>query len=220
MVDIFDEVEEDLRAERAEKLLKKFAPHILGAALAVVAASAGWQLWDRHKAGLDAAAASQYIAVQTALDKTGSDKAAELPALLQLADSAPQGYKVLAGLRAAGIMADTGDLPGAIQLWTKIAEDPRIDRALRDFATLMSVIRQLDQADPALLEARLKPLAEPGMPWSQLAREQIAILDLRQGKTAEARSIFQVLAVDIDAPAGLRGRVSALLAGLGAQETK
>ena len=41
MVDIFDEVEEDLRAERAAKLLKKYAWLIIAAAVAVVGASAG-----------------------------------------------------------------------------------------------------------------------------------------------------------------------------------
>jgi hypothetical protein len=220
VVDIFDEVEEDLRAERAEKLLKKYAPHILGAAVAIVAASGGWQLWNRHKAQQDAAAASQFIAETTALEQAGSDKAARLPAFEQLIATAPEGYKVLAELRAAAIMADAGDLSGALKLWSAVAEDAHVDPVLRDFATLMSAARTLDQADPSLLEARLKPLAEPGKPWAPLAREQLAILDLRQGKTADARSLLQALAFDIDAPSGLRARVSALLAGLGTQETK
>lgn len=220
MVDIFDEVEEDLRAERAEKLLKKYAPHLIGAAIAVVAASAGWQLWNRHRAQQDAAAAAQFIAAQTAMEQSGADKAAQLPVFEQLSASAPDGYKILATLRSAAIKAETGDVQGAVQLWSTVAENPRAEPVLRDFATLMAVSHQIDQADPSLLAARLKPLAEPGKPWSPLAREQLAILDLRQGKTADARSVLQALAFDIDAPSGLRARVSALLAGLGAQETK
>ena len=62
MVDIFDEVEEDLRAERAEKLLKKYAWLIVALAVGVVAAAAGWQLWNRYQARQDVAAAVQYMA--------------------------------------------------------------------------------------------------------------------------------------------------------------
>ena len=41
MVDIFDEVEEDLRAERAEKLLKKYAWLIILIAVAIYARALG-----------------------------------------------------------------------------------------------------------------------------------------------------------------------------------
>jgi hypothetical protein len=220
VVDIFDEVEEDLRAERAEKLLKKYAPHMIGAAVLIVAASGGWQYWNHLKARQDAAAATQFIAAQTALEQPGADKADQRPALQQLAASGPDGYKVLAELRLAAIKADSGDVQGAEQSWRSVAENPRVDQVIRDFATLMAVSHQLDQADPELLSARLRPLAEPGKAWSPLAREQIAILNLRQGKTAEARSLLQALVIDIDAPSGLRARASALLAGIGTQETK
>ena len=65
-----------------------------------------------------------------------------------------------------------------------------------------------------------KPLADPANAWSGLAREQLAIIDLRQGKVEDARKTLQALSIDIGAPSGLRARASALLAGLGPQETK
>ena len=42
MVDIFDEVDEELRAERAQQLLKKYGGVIVAAAVAIVGAAAGW----------------------------------------------------------------------------------------------------------------------------------------------------------------------------------
>jgi hypothetical protein len=91
---------------------------------------------------------------------------------------------------------------------------------LRDFASLMATGRDLDRGDPAQLEARLKPLAEPANPWSSLAREQLAMLDLRQGRVDEAHKALQALSVDIAAPSGLRARASALLTGLGGADAK
>ena len=42
MADVFDEVDEDIRRANALKLWKKFAPLIVGAAVAIVVATAGW----------------------------------------------------------------------------------------------------------------------------------------------------------------------------------
>jgi hypothetical protein len=225
VVDIFDEVEEDLRAERAEKLLKKYAWLLIAVAVAIIGAAAGWQLWNRYQNQQDAAAAVRYVAVQNALEQPGGDqsdgaRAGHIAALDQLAATGPEGYKTLARLRAAGLKADAGDVPGAVALWNAVAADSSADRLLRDLASLLAVQRELDQGDPAQLEARLKPLAEPGNPWSALAQEQLAMLDLRQGKVDDARKKLQVLSFGIDAPSGLRARASALLTGLGPQATK
>ena len=220
MVDIFDEVEEDLRAERAEKLLKKYAWLLIAVVVAIVGAAAGWQLWNRHKNQQDAVAAARYVAVQNALQQPGAAQPSQLAELDRLAADAPEGYKILARMRAAGVKADAGDVPGAVALWNAVAADTSADPLLRDLASLLATARELDHGDPAQLEARLKPLAEPGNPWSTLAQEQLAMLDLRAGKVDDARKTLQTLSVDIDSPSGLRARASALLAGLGPQGGK
>jgi hypothetical protein len=219
VVDIFDEVDEDLRAERSEKLLKKYSWLLVAVVVAIIAAAAGWQLWNRYQARQDIAAAIRYVAADAA-DETDAAKAGRLAALDQLAADAPAGYRTLARLRAAGLKADAGDLPGAIALWNQVAGGSGVDPLLRDLASLLTTQRQLDNGDPAQLEARLKPLAEPGNPWFALAQEQLAMLDLRRGRMDAARTKLQMLSVDIDAPSGLRARAGALLVGLGPQDTK
>jgi hypothetical protein len=215
VVDIFDEVEEDLRAERAEKLLKKYAWLLIVLAVAIVGGAAGWQLWNRYRARQDVAAGASYVAVQNALEQPTTAKAGQITALDQLAATAPSGYRTLARLRAAGLKADAGDTAGAVALWNQVAADASADQLLRDLASLLASQRELDHGDPAQLEARLKPLAETGNPWSTLAQEQLAMLDLRQGKVDDARKTLQMLSFDIDSPSGLRARASALLTGLG-----
>jgi hypothetical protein len=212
VVDIFDEVEEDLRAERAEKLLKKYAGVLVAMSVAVVASVAGWQFWTRHQHQQDAAAAVRFVAAQ--------EGGTALPVLDQLAASGPEGYKTLARLRAATLKANAGDLQGAESLWNAVASDSGADPLLRDFASLMATGRDLDLGDPTQLEARLKPLANPANAWSRLAREQLAMLDLRQDRVEAARKTLQALSIDIDAPSGLRARASALLTGLGGQDGK
>jgi hypothetical protein len=220
VVDIFDEVEEDLRAERAEKLLKKYAWLLVALAVAIVGAVAGWQFWTRYQARQDAATAARFIAAQNATEQPGTANPDQIAALDQLAATGPEGYKTIARLRVASLKADAGDLQGAESLWNAVASDSSADNLLRDFASLMAAGRELDHGDPAQLASRLKPLAESGNPWSSLAREQLAMLDLRQGKIEDASKTLQALSIDIEAPSGLRARASALLASLGPRDTK
>jgi hypothetical protein len=141
--------------------------------------------------------------------------AAPLETLDQLAASGPAGYRTLARLRAAGLKADAGDMSGAIALWNEVAADGSADSLLRDLASLTAATRQIDRGDPAQLQARLEPLAVFGNPWSALAREQLAILDLRLDKVDEAKTKLKALSTDFLAPSGLRARAAAVLAGLG-----
>ncbi len=220
MVDIFDEVDEELRAEKAEQLLKRYSGVIVAAAVSVLGVVGGWQGWQWWQARQDAAAAAAYVTATSAADATtGVDPAARAAlgnAFDALALGAPDGYRTLAELRSAALKADAGDLAGAAALWDRIAADGSVDPLLRDLATLLWAQRQLDQGDPARLEARLKPLTDPGNAWRALAQEQLALLAFRQGHTDQAKAAFTKLSQDVTAPAGVRSRAAALLSRIGA----
>jgi hypothetical protein len=219
VVDIFDEVEEDLRAERTARLLKRYGWVLIAAAVGVVGAAIGWQLWDRHRTDQDLAAADRYLAAQAAAAGSNAPGAPArtdaIAALEKDAPDAPQGYRTLSLLRAASLKANSGDANGAVALWNQVAADGGADPLLRDLASLLAVQYQIDKGAPAELEARLKPLADPANPWAPLAREQLALLDLRQGKVDDAKTKLKALTESVTAPDGLRNRAAAVLAGLG-----
>jgi len=220
LVDIFDEVDEELRAEKAQKLLMRYSGVLTAAAIAVIAAVGGWQGWQWWQARQDAAASVTYVTEAAAADTAQSADAKTLAALGGafdgLAATAPEGYRTLARLRAAALKANAGDLSNALVDWDQVAGDSQVDPLLRDLATLMWVQHQIDQGDPARLEARLKPLTEPGNAWRSLAQEQLGLLDLRRGRTADAKAMFTKLSRDVTAPAGVRNRATALLSRIGA----
>ncbi len=87
MVDIFDEVEEELRAERAQQLLKRYSGLIIAAALVIIGAAAGWQGWRWYQARQDAAAASEFLTAMTLADAAtaaGSSAASRTAAIAGL----------------------------------------------------------------------------------------------------------------------------------------
>ncbi len=220
MVDIFDEVEEDLRAERAQALLKRYGGLLVALALLTIGVAAGWQAWRWWQAKRDMAAGTAFLAAMSTAQVVGpaSDAAsrkAAITAFEQVAATAPDGYRSLARLRAAGLQADAGNLAAAAALYDQVAGDSSADKLMRDLASLLWAQRQLDTGDPARLEARLKELAEPDNPRHALASEDLALLDLRQGQTEAAKVTLRGLAGDLTLPQDLRGRASLLLNRLG-----
>jgi hypothetical protein len=216
VVDIFDEVDEDLRADRAHLLLKQYGPLLIAAAVLVVAGAGGWRAWQWYDGKRRAEVATSFIAAMTVADsQKGNGRLAAIPEFAGVADKAGPGYRTLARLREAGLKADSGDLAGASALWEQVAADGAADPLLRDLATLQWALHQIDSADPAVLEAKLQPLAVTTNAWHALASEALAMLDLRRGRPDAARDTLKALAQDVTAPEGVRRRAEGLLGRLG-----
>ncbi len=221
MVDIFDEVQQDLQAERTGRLLRRYGWLLGLAALAVVAAAGGWQAWHWHQTKLASTDASAYLlASRTAqpagtVQATAEAKQAALAMFRDLAAHGTPGYRALAALRAAAMLADSGDLAGASALWDQVAADGAGDPLLRGLADLLWAQHHIDTGAPEAVAERLKKLLLPDSPWRPLAQEAQAMLDLRQGHTDPARAALDQLAKDTAAPDGVRGRAADLLARLG-----
>jgi hypothetical protein len=214
--DIFQEVEEDLRAERMRKLLQRYGGWLLAAALAVILATGAYQGWRYYQARERAQLAQEYLAAMRDADgPAGPGRQAALTAFQHLADSKFAGYRTLARLREAALQADGGNRAAALGLYDQVANDPAADPLLRDLASLLWAMRQVDDGDPGQVAARLGPLASPDNPWHALAQEQQALLQIRLGHNDAARDLLKRLAGDVTAPDGVRGRANGLLARLG-----
>ncbi|HWT08922.1 MAG TPA: tetratricopeptide repeat protein, partial [Roseomonas sp.] len=109
MPDIFDEVEEDLRAERAQKLWARFSTPILAALLLVIAGVGGWQGWRWYETRRETAAATAFMAAHRAAEAEGADLAAMASRFEGLTADAPEGYRIIALLRAAALKAEIGE---------------------------------------------------------------------------------------------------------------
>lgn len=218
MADIFDEVSEDLRAERAQALLRRYGGLIVVLAVLLVVAVSGWQFL-RYRSEAQAAAMGQ--AYMAAARDAGTSNAPDATkktaaqAFASLAAQAPEGYRTLARLREAGLLATSGDLPAALALWDQVSADTAADPLLRGLADLQWVQHQVDTGEPAAVEGRLAPLLATGGAWRTMALECQAWLALRTGQDARARDILKGLRADATAPEGVRNRANGLLTRLG-----
>lgn len=214
MPDIFDEVEEDLRAERARKFWLRFSTPIFAALLLVLAGVGGWQGWHWYQTRQQTAAATAFMAAHRAAEAEGADLSAMATRFEALTAEAPEGYRVIGLLRAAALKAEVGDRDAALALYDRVANDTAADPVYRNLAALMWVLRSMDTAEPAVLTARLAPLMSPEAPFSASARELAALVQLKAGQRDEARRAFEALAGDVTAPQAIRDRAGRVASGL------
>ncbi len=215
MPDIFDEVEQDLRADQARALLRRYGWVGIAGAVLIIAAVGGWEAWRAHlKAGREAEATLFLAAQRDAADPARRDQA--IAGFARLAAQAGPGYRALARIDEAGLKDAAGDHAGAQALWDQVAADPGADQLLRDTATLAAVSHAPADADPAALRNKVGPLTAPTNPLRSLALEQSALLDIRAGNLDRARESLRAITSDTTAPDPVRGRATALLQRLDA----
>jgi hypothetical protein len=216
LVDIFDEVSEDLRNERAMALARRYGALLILLLLLVLAGVGGQQAWTWYQTKQNNRAANSYIALTAPLTPTltPAQSQKDALALTNFASQAPEGYKTLALLRAAGLYANAGQTTQAEGLWNSVANDTSADILLRDLANLLWAQHALGQAPDADVLARLQPLAQDQNPYHGLARETQALLYLHEGKNDQAKALFSQIASDPNSPDEVRNRADGLLAKL------
>jgi len=212
VVDIFTEVEEDLRRERAKQLWNRYGWIVTLALLLVVAGTAGFQAWRWYEAREAAAASDRYLAAIRAAE--ASQPEAAIADVTRLAREAPSGYRLLARFQEAALRAGAGERDIAIALWDQLAADPATPQPWRDLAALTAILHQIDSGDPAALSARLTTLDRPDAPFRHSARELQALLAERQGQRDRAVAILRGLAEEPEAPQAMRARAAEMLGAL------
>ncbi|WP_366654615.1 tetratricopeptide repeat protein [Fodinicurvata sp. EGI_FJ10296] len=207
MSDIFREIDESMREDRAKQVWQRYGTWIVAAVVFVVAASAGWVFYQNYAENRDRAQTAELI---RASETAAEDTEAGLAAIQSYLQSADGGQLTVARFHEAALLAESGRREDAVAAYRLIAEQTQAPWS--DAATVLAVLHDLDNGDPASLRDDLTPLAAGTSPWRFSAREMVALLYSREGRIADAIPEWQALADSEDAPPGIRSRASEMLA--------
>lgn len=209
MVDVFEEVEEQLRTDRYKALALKALPWV-GAVLAaaLVIALAFWG-YDSYQTRTTSKASEQYAQALEAFNSGRSDEADRLWG--EVAASGSKAYKSLALQHQGGVKLAAGKTTEAVKLFDQAAVAAP-NEIIGDAARLKSAFALLDTAPYKDLEARLTPMLKEGRPYRTEAREALAFSKIMAGDLAGARGDFVVISLLADASEGARNRAKAAMA--------
>ena len=209
MVDFINEVEEELRKDKYNQLLRKFGPYIVAVIFVIVAAT-GYMEYNKSKIANTAESASAAYMSAGKLQTEG-DLQGAINKFVGLANVAPNGYAGLSLTRAAGMKVQLGDLAGAVSLFDQAAE--KFEKPIhRDLASLKAAYILLDQGRYDDVQARAGLLAVDGAPYADMAKEILAHAALKSGDTAAARTGFAYLSNAPGVLGGVKARSGQALA--------
>jgi hypothetical protein len=204
MSDIFHEVDEDVRRDKAEDLWRRYQTPILVVAFLIVAATGAWSYYQDKRLKAAEEANTSYVAA-VALAEAG--KNAEAAAAFDaIAKNGAKGYATLARIRAAEVRPDRAQ---AFTELTAIGEDPNVDRLSQQIALLRAALIVLDGEDRQKLERALGPLMISDGAFRYSAQEWNGLDALFNDDFDEAERVFEKVLSDSDAPQSMRQRAAA-----------
>jgi hypothetical protein len=207
VVDVFSEVDEQLRAERLRSFMTRAIPAFIAALVLSVLAVAGVQGWQMYRASQSAKAAQAY---QEALDAAGRNDDAKAFTLFGELAKRPGPYQALALMQQGGIRIDQNKPAEGAALFDQAAAASK-SPMISDIAALKSAYAQMDTAPLAQIETKLTPLTAAGRPYRVQAREALALARMAAGKTAAARTDLVAISLMQDTPDSARQRAQATI---------
>ena len=207
MSDIFHEVDEEVRREQLKKLWDRYSIYLIALAVLIVAGIAGWRGYEYWVAKRAAAAGAAF---EAAMSLSEQAKYAEAEAAFaKVGADAPEGYRVLARMRAAGALAQVKPAD-AVKAYDELSADPSLGTTWQDLAAIRAGLLLVDTASLADMRRRLDPLTEPTRTFRHTARELLALSAWRNHDLSAAKRYLDMIATDAESPIGTRARADVL----------
>ncbi|WP_425409193.1 tetratricopeptide repeat protein [Hyphococcus sp.] len=194
------EVDQELAEERQWSEFRRQGPLVIGAAIAVVAGVAGWQIWNHVQ---KSTAEENAIEYSNALEVLAEDSVAGRASLETVAKDT-SGYGALAALQRAGSYAAGGERLKAVEIYREIAGGGAPNR-VKQLAQLRAGYLSLVDGRDAVIDV-LGDLPEAEGRFGYYAREIMALAALDAEDYETAQSSFRQLSLDMSAPEGVRSR--------------
>ncbi|MFN3671906.1 MAG: tetratricopeptide repeat protein [Bosea sp. (in: a-proteobacteria)] len=209
MADIFREIDEEVRRDKAAAFWKRYGNLLIAVAVLAVAGMGAWQFWLHRE---NQASQAMGARLEAALKSSRDGNSAEAQTILKdLAATAPAGYRQIARFRLAAEIAK-GDAAAGAAAFDALANDGALEPLYRDLARLRAGMLRVDLAPYAELRTTLEPLATAQGAWRHSAREMLGIAAMKANLYEDAGRWFDAIVTDPQVPQVLRQRTELYLA--------
>ncbi len=208
------EVNEELRSDQVRYVWKRFRPLLIGVVVLIVGAAVAkesYEWWDGHSSSRSG---DRFLAALKLTEENKPDEA--LAALEELAQDGSGAYPVLARMRSGSVQQAKGDTAAAIATFSEVGRDASAPQAIRELAKMRAAWLLIDTGTYEQVAAEVQPMANPGNPLVNSAREALGLAAYKAGDMPKAKEWFEQIANNPSAPRNIINRAQILLDNIAA----
>jgi hypothetical protein len=212
VADLFQEIDEELRQDKASKLWSIYGKYIIAVVIIIIGLVAGYRFWQHDQIAKAEKASVIYesaMALGSSGDVRGAIKILSDPEVNEI-----PGYMALATMQKANLALKIKDIDGAMLTFQAIKNDDAVASVIRDLAHFNYILVRLKAKSETLEIRKLDELIQSDNPWRFMAKELRVSRALDNGNIALAKTLLSELTDDENTPDRLRGRMTELLKAL------
>ena len=206
-----DEVTEEVRRDHLFALFKRYG---WIAVLVIILIVGGASYNEYRKASERAAAEKLGDDIIAALAQ--NDAGGRATALAGIEAATTGGAAVLQFMVSAA-QANSDQTEAAVAGLSKVASNGELPEIYRQIAGFKALTLQAETLPAADRRIAFEALAKPGAPLRLLAEEQLALIDISEGKADEAVKRLQAILQDAEASTDLQQRAAQVIVALGGE---
>lgn len=208
MVDVFNEVNEELKDEEFNRWIKKFGPKIIIVSVLLVLFTAARVIYNNHKQSVNE---SQTVIVSEVMELANEDKDSSAVIKSKIAELGSD-HKLLSNFLLATNYVENDKLAEANTVYEEIIADKSISSEYKDVAKIYAVqnILNMENADLEKAESLLSSMLSKNNSFYYLAMEKKATIAVKKDEKEAAKDIFENLSNDYAAPESIRSRAERL----------
>lgn len=203
------EIDEDLKNEKLKKIWDKYGLFIILSVIILVSAAVSietFKSWN-EKRNQEFSNAYAY-----ALNLQNQGRYAEALDILSNMEKSKRGvYSDIAQIQMANIKLEQGKTEEAIAILDNAAKNEDFNPQIREIATIKLASYKLDYAPTEELQKMLQPFVETQGTWTNVAKELLAMLAIREGDFTKSRELYQQISVAENTPEALKTRALDML---------
>lgn len=203
------EIDEELKNEKLKKIWDKYGLFIIIFVVLAVSAAVSFETFkawnekrnqefsDTYAYALNLQNQGRYAEAMEVLDKLQKSKKAV--------------YSDIAEIQMANIMMEQNKVEEAIAILENVVKDEDFNPQMKQIATIKLASYKLDYAPSEEIQSMLAPLVRENGVWTNIAKEMLAMLAVRDGDLDRAKTLYQEISVAANTPETLKARAQDML---------
>lgn len=203
------EIDEELKNEQLKRIWEKYGLFII---LFVAAAVTAAVSFESFKAWQDKRNQSFSDTYAYALNLQNQGRYAEsLEVLDKLEKSGKAVYSNIAEIQKANIFIEQNKIEEAIAVLENVVNAKDFNPQIKQIAIIKLASYKLDYAPSQEIQELLEPLVKENGVWTNIAKELLAMLAIRDNDIEGAQTLYQEISVAANTPETLKARAQDML---------